>query len=192
MSETAAGGDSASVISRIDASCVRQASAAWPRTVGCASDRLVCAEQDEARRKRDRLAERGVRTAGMRSAAARAISHDAMAVLLATTKFQSDCDACRSTSHTTIAAMASHPIAAGCDRVAQRGTRPLSASSRPDGASVARGPNDRRERHAKRGSHDRPLCACQRERSEHDVQQEEHQRDRDDASREPCFDTSTR
>ena len=53
-----------------------------------------------------------MRTAGMRSAAASAISQDASAALLATTKFQSDCDACRSTSQTAMAATASQPIAA--------------------------------------------------------------------------------
>ena len=77
----------------------------------------------------------------MRSAAASAISHDANAALLAITKFQSDCAACRSTSQTAMAAIASQAIAAATDRVAHRGTRPLSACSRPGGAWVARGPN---------------------------------------------------
>ena len=78
--------------------------------------------------------ERGVRIVGMRSAADSAISHDANATLLAITKFQSDCAACRSISQTAMAAIASQAIAAATDRVDHRGTRPLSACSRPGGA----------------------------------------------------------
>ena len=84
---------------------------------------------------------RGVRTGTMRSAAASAISQDATAAVLATTKFQSDFVACCSTSQTAMAATASQPIAAARDRVAHRGTRPLSACSSPGPAPVARGPN---------------------------------------------------
>ena len=126
----------------------------------------------------------------MRSAAASAISHDASAALLATTKFQSDCAACRSTSQTAMAATASQPIAAARDRVAHRGTRPLSAWSRPGPAPVAARTERRRQGRAERRCHERPPHADERERPEHDAREEERQRHREDASRQPRFDAS--
>ena len=119
MSDTAAGGDSASVINRVDASCARHRSAAC---AGTPSRRDIATFRPRRTKHATKgmTAERGLRIVGMRSAADRAISHDTNATLLAITKFQSDCAACRSVSQTAMAAIPSQAMAAATDRVDHR------------------------------------------------------------------------
>ena len=128
----------------------------------------------------------------MRKAAASAISHDAIAALLATMKFQSDCRRLpfdqpdRDGGHREPADRGgARPRRPPRDEAAQRLVEARPGSRRPRAER-------RRQGRAERRRHDRPPHADERERPEHDAREEERQRDREDASREPCLDDGAR